>query len=194
MRTTMNDTKESLKLREIFLRLAWLFTENQADLSVEINQAGKLVTLSPKAHCDDAAKLIGGGGANFRAMINVLSAAATKIGVSFYLAKVKDIRGSVAGPKPPKTSRKDWPKEVVMNAFRLTCADIFRRPFEVEYSHQPDDTTIIELTVEDVDFNAALGDGLSILFCAIGFSNGREIKVEMQKKEVCAHENLSHRR
>ena len=181
------DTKESLKLQEIFLRLARMFTVHHDLLTVEANHAGDFVTLSPRAHSEDASKLVGSGGANFRALINVLNVAAARLGVRFYLARVKDVRGTEKPQRqPPFKADPNWPKDEIMALFRQTCADLFDQPFTTEWSHQSGDTSFIELELaagERISLpDEQLADGLSIVFNAIGMSHHRKLRVSLERK------------
>lgn len=192
----MNDTKESLKLQEIFLRLAKMFTVHHDLLTVEANHAGDFVTLSPRAHSEDASKLVGTGGANFRALINVLNVAAARLGVRFYLARIKDIRGTEKPATQPRfMAVPNWPKNEIMALFRKTCADLLDQPFETEWEHQKGDTSFIDLKVSSAEQislpDEQLADGLSIIFNAIGMSHGRKLRVSLERKGRPNHDDFA---
>lgn len=187
----MIESKESLKLREIFLRLARLFTTHPDEMKVEVNHSGDLITMSCHSHCEDSAKLIGGGASTFRAMISILNLAAMKMNHRFYLSRIKDIRGTVMPSCPPGFKRNgNWPQMEIMKAFQQTCEDILHLPFEAEYAHVQRISSFINLTVEPaepIDENH-LEDAMTILFLAISRSNGHQIKVLVEKKGSLNHE------
>lgn len=183
----MNETKESQKLKAVFLRLARGFTTKHNMLSCESNHQGDFVTLSPRAHRDDAPKLVGSGASTFRAMINVLTVVANNLGVKFYLSRIKDVAGTEPDAnQPPFYTDENWPKDAIMTTFNETCAELFREPYTAEWNHQSGGKSEIELELSPSErlcvADAQLEDGLSILFNAIGKSNGRVLRVTLKRK------------
>ncbi|MDE2106323.1 MAG: KH domain-containing protein, partial [Patescibacteria group bacterium] len=133
----MNDTKESLILKRLYLALAELLTEHHEFLSVETNQQQDFISLSPRAHKDDAAKLVGQGGETFHAMRIICSVAAARLGVRFHLARIKDDnRTSKTDDLTPPILRRDWPQDEIFIAAQLVAAAMFGPEAQIEWNHQ----------------------------------------------------------
>lgn len=182
----MNDTKESLKLAQIYRSLAEMFTEHHQFLNVEANQQGNFISISPRAHKDDAAKLVGGGGETFHAMKVVLGCAADKLGVRFHLARVKDDhRTEKSDDLPPPVVDPLWPHERILALFRETCASVFKLGFEAEWEHQTRSKSVLKLVLSGDEVTPipvdVVKDKLDVIFKAIGSANGHIIRVEVEK-------------
>ncbi len=195
-RTTMPpmlETKESLRLKNLFLELARGFTSDHKNLTVEHAQSGQMITLSPRASNDDVGKLVGTGGAVFTALRDVLLVAARKNGFEFYLARVKAARGTVAGEMKRFKASKVWPQEELLDAFKLLCGELFTRDWVAGYRHEADESVLVVHLSDEEKIatccgseqkpmaDSQLADAMTIVMRVLGTCRGRLLSVEIER-------------
>ncbi len=182
MKSEIRESQAAATLRELFTELATGFTKHPEEMRVEINQAANFVTLTPMAHAEDSAKLVGRAGHNFNAMRTLLQFAADKLNVRLHLSRVRDLPGTkLPDYQASYADDPNWPKDEIQKLLASVCGKLFTM-FIVSYEHQPKKSCLIITLPEDEKFvipQIQVEECLGIIVAAIGRNHGRVLGVRL---------------
>lgn len=154
------------------------------ELVIEKFPLAKSLKITIQAHAADTGRLIGEGGANYNALVALMSTIGARYGIRVNIAPIKE---PVVGESERYRfhSNPNWPKQNIMGLIKQISRCAFSYPDQIEVvAHDDAETlsTTIEVMVARNETEATvrvLQRAYNVLFDAIGKSNGRILYVDI---------------
>src|SRR5213595_2093083 len=124
----MNVSQLVVKLHALITALVSHLAQREKDLRVEVKPIASMVSVSIECHAEDAPRIIGKGGAHFKALTRIIQAIGSKNKVIIKLGAIQADRledsdaPSVWGFKPDK----NWDRAGIKRLLLETCRMVFR--------------------------------------------------------------------
>ncbi len=181
----MNVSQLTVRLHAFITGLVTHLAQREKDLFVKVKPVASLVSVSIECHAEDAPRIIGKGGAHFKALTRIVQAIGSKNKLLIRLNAIEAERledsdaPSTWGFKPDR----NWDRAGIKRLLLETCRMVFRNGDCIQVIERDDNAqtlTMFFVSVarnEPMELCLEMTNDLNTLFNAIGKRRGRLLQV-----------------
>jgi predicted RNA-binding protein YlqC (UPF0109 family) len=169
-------------VREVLYQVFREFLVEPNEFSINFIDDGGLTTVFIKPHDDDIGRVIGVRGARFKAIQEILNAAADKVGATVRVRWIPEPQGPRSDRYPKFEEKADWPRERIRDLVVALAATVFiKQSYDVE-SEDSGPETDVTLHVSPAEGNwlvQHMTGAFQALFEAVGQRYGRRMFIRI---------------